>query len=324
MPRFAAIDLGTNNCRLMVAERAGDGFRVVEAYSRIVRLGEGVATTGRLAEAAVDRAIEALRICAGKIHRLGVAHAWHVATEACRRASNCDEFLDRVEAETGIRLEIISTEQEARLALAGCVTLIDPSREYAMVFDIGGGSTELVWARIIPGQAPEMVAWTSVPLGVVTFAEQFGSAELDRTIYAAMVRMVREQLAPFDQVHRASDAFEAGRADMIGISGTITTLVAVQLGLSRYDRSQVDGRTVSLSEVREVSNRIMGMTLSERAEHPCILPGRADLVLPGCAVLEAVLSIWPSTKLRVADRGLREGMLREMMGADLTITRLAQ
>lgn len=313
---FAAVDLGTNNCRLLVAQPEADGFRVVDAYSRIVRLGEGVAETGVLSEAAMQRAISALRVCAAKIRRMRVRHARYVATEACRRAANYRTFLEQVTAETGIQLEIIPAEEEARLALAGCVQLLDPAHEFAMVFDIGGGSTELIWARLSPGEVPEMAAWTSIPVGVVTLAEQFDGGEPDTHAYSEMVRFVEERLAPFEEEHRASVAFAQGSAQMIGISGTITTLAAVQLDLPRYDRSKVDGQSVSTAAVGEISQRLAGMSYAERSAHPCILKGRADLVIPGCAALEAILRLWPAPEVRVADRGLREGILRTMMGAD--------
>ena len=311
--RFAAVDLGTNNCRLLVARPEGPGFRVLDAYSRIVRLGEGLTESGTLSEAAMRRSIGALGVCAARIRRMRVRHARYVTTEACRQARNCDEFLARVETETGITLEIIAAEEEARLALAGCVPLLSAGQEFALVFDIGGGSTELIWARVAAGKAPEVIAWTSVPHGVVSLAERFGGHEVDTEAYAAMVLAVAAQIARFEQAHRLGAVFAAGRAQMVGISGTITTLAAVQLDLPRYDRRRVDGRAISLAAVSEISRRLVAMTYAERVAHPCILKGRADLVIPGCAVLEAILNQWPAPEVRVADRGLRDGILRTMM-----------
>ena len=311
--RFAAVDLGTNNCRLLVARPDSRGFRVLDAYSRIVRLGEGLTASGALSEAAMRRSIGALGVCAARIRRMRVRHARYVATEACRQARNCDEFLARVETETGIALEIIPAEEEARLALAGCVPLLSASQEFALVFDIGGGSTELVWARVLAGKAPQIIAWTSVPYGVVTLAERFGGHEVDTDAYAAMVQAVEAQIARFEQTHRLAATFAAGRAQMVGISGTITTLAAVQLGLPRYDRRRVDGRAISLEAVGDISRRLVAMSYDQRVANPCILKGRADLVIPGCAVLEAILAQWPAPEVRVADRGLRDGILWTMM-----------
>ena len=312
---YAALDLGTNNCRLLVARPDGrDGFRVVDAYSRIVRLGAGLDRTGRLGEAAMLRTLEALRVCASKIARNRVTAGRYVATEACRRASNCDEFFGRVAAETGLRLQTITPEEEARLALAGCVPLLDPAQEYALVFDIGGGSTELIWTRIAPGAEPKIVAWISVPCGVVTLAERHGGRDPGPDAFAAMIAEVAGHLLPLEDLHSIARAFAGGAAQMVGISGTITTLAAVGLGLPRYDRDQVDGRWVSNAEVTAVSHRLASMSYEERIAHPCIRKGRADLVIPGCAALQAILRVWPAEQVRVADRGLREGILRYLMG----------
>jgi len=321
--RFAAVDLGTNNCRLLVAQPAPGGFRVMDAYSRIVRLGQGVAQSGVLSEAAMERAIVALRICSDKIRRKRVRHARYVTTEACRRAANCDDFLARVKADIGISLEIIPAEEEARLALEGCVPLLIPSWEFALVFDIGGGSTELIWTRVSAGKPPEMLGWTSLPVGVVTLSEEFGGIRPDPDAYSGMVRVVEKQLMPFDEEHCVTSAFEEKRAQMIGISGTVTTLAAVQLDLARYDRERVDGRALSLAAVGDISRRLAGMSYAERAAHPCIQKDRADLVIPGCAALEAVLRVWPAPEIRVADCGLREGILHKLMGADPAIVRAA-
>ena len=315
-PAYAAVDLGTNNCRLLVAQPHDDGFRVIDAYSRLVRLGAGVAQEGLLSEPAMRRTLTALRVCADKIERCGVTRARYVATEACRRAGNCDTFLDRVRTDVGIDLEIITAEEEARLALAACVPLLDPAQEYALVFDIGGGSTELIWTRVTAGAVPELVAWTSIPSGVVTLSEKHGGRDPGPEAYEAMVWEVEEQLEAFEDEHALSTVFAAGRAQMVGISGTITTVAAVRMGLARYDRNKVDGGWVSADDIGSVSRRLASMPYDERAAHPCIGKGRADLVVPGCAALEAILRKWPADRVRVADRGLREGILRQLIGTD--------
>ena len=314
-PMYAALDLGTNNCRLLVARPDGrGGFRVVDAYSRMVRLGAGLDRTGRLSESAIRRTLEALGVCAAKMVRKGVTSGRYVATEACRRASNCEEFLERVEAETGLCLETIPPEEEARLALAGCVPLLDPTRAYALVFDIGGGSTELIWARIAAGEEPDLIAWISVPCGVVTLAERHGGRDPGPEAFAAMIAEVGEHLLPLEDAHSLTKAFAGGAAQMVGISGTITTLAAVGLDLPRYDRRAVDGRWVSTAEVAAVTRRLASMYYEERIAHPCIRNGRADLMVPGCAALQAILRVWPAEQVRVADRGVREGILRRLMG----------
>jgi len=314
---MAALDLGTNNCRLLVARHAGSGFHVIDAFSRIVRLGEGVAQTGRLSDAAIDRTIAALKICAGKMARRGVTLSRAVATEACRRADNCADFVARSVSETGVRLDIITTGEEAQLAFKGCLPLLDKHRPYAIVFDIGGGSTELGWLRFRPNRPPEMVAWHSVPLGVVSMTERFGTepnaGEDGEAFYARMVDLVAAHLEPLQRAISASRAIGAGEVQMLGTSGTVTTLAGIHLGLPRYDRNQVDGSYLDFADVERISAEIAARSVAGRAEIPCIGLERADLVLSGCAILSAICKLWPVGRLRVADRGVREGILMSLM-----------
>ena len=313
-PTYAAVDLGTNNCRLLIARPVAGGFRVLDAYSRIVRLGAGVAQSGVLSESAMRRTIATLGVCAHRVRAARVTRSRYVATEACRRARNSDEFVRRVANETGIELDVIAPEEEARLALAGCVPVLDPGSEYALVFDIGGGSTEIIWTRVAAGREPEMLGWTSIPCGVVTLAEDHGGRDPNAADYAAMVGDVARHVAAFEHEHHPSRAFAAGTAQMIGISGTITTVAAVLLDLPRYDRQRVDGTWIAATEVASVTRDLAAMSYAERMAHPCIRRGRADLVVPGCAALEAILATWKAERVRVADRGLREGILRRLMG----------
>ena len=311
-PAFAALDLGTNNCRLLVATPAPGGFRVIDAFSRIVRLGEGVGASGVLSEAAMERAIDALRICAAKIRRQGVARARAVATEACRRAGNCQDFVDRTRRATGLDLEIISSGEEARLSLTGCAPLLESSWPWALVFDIGGGSTELSWTRLVEGR-PEIEGSISLPLGVVTLGERFPQGDDDAQAYADMVAEVDGYLDPFDADHGISARLEEGSVQMLGSSGTVTTLAGVHLNLPRYDRNRVDGYRLAFDAIEEVTRRIADMPVDERERHPCIGRERADLVLAGCAILEAICRRWPVGTVRVADRGVREGILLALM-----------
>jgi len=316
-PVYAAIDLGTNNCRLLVAKRSRDGFRVIDAYSRIVRLGEGLASTGQLSDDAMSRAAAALKICADKMKRRGVTRARSIATEACRTAANGTDFIARVQQETGIELDIVSTADEAQLAVGGCAPLLDPEHAAALVFDIGGGSTELMWVHHEDKPKPEILDWTSLPCGVVTLAETYGGDEVSEALYQDMVADVAERLAPFKQRLEGRECAEK-RFHLLGTSGTVTTIAGVHLGLKRYDRSQVDGAWVSLEDVSKVTETLLGMTLAERAAHSCVGQERADLVLAGCAILDAISQAWPAERLRVADRGLREGILFSLMEADQT------
>lgn len=309
---YAAVDLGTNNCRLLIARPLRDGFRVIDAFSRIVRLGEGLGQTGELSEPAMARAIEALRVCARKMHQRGVTRARQVATQACRSARNVDVFITRVKAEAGLDLDVISPGEEASLAVASCAPLLDRSCAHALVFDIGGGSTELMWLDLAGKGPPRLLAWISLPCGVVSLAEKYGDGTTPDS-YRAIVADVMERLAPFEAEHGLRARLGEGSAHVIGTSGTVTTLAGVHLGLPHYNRERVDGLWLHREALLSVSRRLAGMSYSERAAHPCIGRERADLVLPGCAILDAIQTTWPCQRLRVADRGLREGMLLALM-----------
>jgi exopolyphosphatase / guanosine-5'-triphosphate,3'-diphosphate pyrophosphatase len=328
-PIYGALDLGTNNCRLLVARPSRRGFQVIDAFSKIIRLGEGVSRTGVLSEAAMARTIEALRICSDKMARRGVARSRLIATEACRVAKNAPIFIDAVRRETGLQIEIISRETEAKLAVAGCASLIDRSADWALVFDIGGGSSELIWLdlrRLRAGKRQTLsdrvrvqsaiVAWTSLPVGVVTLAEHFGGRHVDATVFEEMVSHVLGRLEPFEKRYRIAQSVARGRAHLLGTSGTVTTLAGVHLGLEAYSRRKVDGCWLAETEVRSVTGSLLEMNFEARSRQPCIGPDRADLVLGGCAILEAMLRLWPCQRLRVADRGLREGILANLMADD--------
>ena len=319
---FAAIDLGTNNCRLLVARPTPGGFRVIDAFSRIVRLGEGLFTSGALSEAAMARTLAALKICANKMRRRRVARLRAVATEACRRAANCTDFLERARRGTGIELEIISSDEEARLALAGCQPLLDQRVPHGVVFDIGGGSTQVSWLQVEDDagsglwrdrRAPTLRAWHSVPIGVVTLSEGYGGREVTAETYWRMVDEVAAALAPFEAEHRLAGLAAEGALQMLGTSGTVTTLAGLHKRLPRYDRSRVDGTRLRFSTLRLLSDRVAAMSYAERVQHPCIGEDRADLVIAGCAILDAICRTWPVGRLRVADRGLREGILFNLM-----------
>lgn len=310
---YAALDLGTNNCRMLIARPDGERFFVVDAFSRIVRLGEGLGASGRLSDAAMDRAVAALSVCADKLVRRNVHLARSVATEACRRAANGTEFVDRVYRETGIMLDVIAAEEEARLAVLGCHRLLEEGEGPALVFDIGGGSTEIVLIDT-RGDEPRTLAWKSVPWGVVSLSEteeadpQCGEARLAQ--YQRMRDRVLDSFGDFASAHAK------GALRLLGTSGTVTTLASVHLGLKHYDRKQIDGLIVPSAAMRAISAELSRRSIDERAGFDCIGQERADLVVAGCAILEAILDIWPAERVGVADRGIREGILRQLMRLD--------
>jgi exopolyphosphatase/guanosine-5'-triphosphate,3'-diphosphate pyrophosphatase len=326
---YGALDLGTNNCRLLLARPSRRGFRVIDAFSRIIRLGEGVSQTRTLSEAAMTRTIEALKVCAGKIARSEVRRARLVATEACRAAGNSAAFLARVHHEVGLTIEILTPEAEAKLAVSGCASLIDPQADFVLVFDIGGGSSELIWLDLRASgngrqgqhverfEAPShIVAWTSLPLGVVTLAEKFGGRHVTPQSFEAMVAHVCELVAPFEAEHGFARRIDGARVHLLGTSGTVTTVAGIKLGLPRYDRARVDGCWLDVPDVKDVTQSLLSRSYEQRVAEPCIGHDRADLVLAGCAILEAILRTWPTERLRVADRGLREGILATLMRED--------
>ncbi|MGR3783232.1 MAG: Ppx/GppA phosphatase family protein [Albimonas sp.] len=341
--RYAALDLGTNNCRLLIAEPDPAGFRVIDAFSRNVRLGEGVETHGELSRAAMSRTLDALRICASKIRRHEVSRCRIVATEACRRAANARSFLRRVRRETGLEMEVITPEQEARLALAGCAPLLEAQAESLMVFDIGGGSTELIWLdlagcapaerqdlilALAPGRGgpdrselrraarERIVDWISAPVGVATLHDRYADVESDADRYALMACHFEDHIAGFLPYEDESAAAKLPGLQIIGASGTVTTIGALRLGLTKYDRAKVDGMWLERSASARIARHLIDLGPEGRRTHPGVGPDRAELVIAGAAILQTILRLWPAPRIRVADRGLREGMLYSLMWAE--------
>lgn len=313
---YSAIDLGTNNCRLLVAQKTERGFKVIDSFSRVVRLGQGLSNNGTLSDEAIDRTIEALDICVAKIKRRGVTHMRNVATQACREATNCDAFVERVEKEVRIKLHIIDPAEEARLAVLGCKALLESTYSNAIVFDIGGGSTELIWVKIRGNDIPEIIDWISIPFGVVNLSEKYGTQEVISHIkYAQMRQDIVAAITSFQQKNNMMEMVALGKVQLLGTSGTITTLTAMHLELETYDRSRVDGASVKSSRIRELCQTLSVLDYDERAALKSIGADRADLVVAGCAILESIMDIWPIDDIKVADRGIREGMLLDMMDA---------
>ena len=322
-PLYAALDLGTNNCRLLIARPHENGFRVLDGFARIVRLGEGLSQTGRLSDAAMERTMDALRHCRNKIREHEPARMRLIATEACRSAENGLEFLARVERELGMTLEIVDRRTEAELAVTGCADLIARESAGALMFDIGGGSSELAWLDFRGGRpkrqgraAASIRSWQSLPVGVVSIAERFGGVDVTLEMFEAMVAFVAEHLKQFKGREKLRQMIAEHPVHLIGTSGTVTTLAGLHLGLERYERQKVDGLWMSAREVSDTMTALLGMSFDRRAAHPCIGRDRADLVLPGCAIFEAIRREWPTERIRVADRGLREGILISLIDAD--------
>ncbi|ACI49893.1 Ppx/GppA phosphatase [Gluconacetobacter diazotrophicus PA1 5] len=316
---YGAIDLGTNNCRLMIAAPHEGGFRVVDSFNRVVRLGEGLQSTGQLSGDAMDRTIEALRICAARMGRRRLRRYRAVATEACRRAGNGAAFIARARRETGLDITVISPREEAELVMESCGALLhddrlSPARTRAMLFDIGGGSTEIAWVRTDHrSRRQDLNGYLSLPAGVITLAEQFGDAAFSEDGYQRMVDLVTRQLHAFERVHCIGREISRGNVSLMGTSGTVTTLASIALSLTRYSRTAVDGTILQSGPALGAIRTLAAMGPMGLRQHPCVGPDRAAYVLPGCAIFEAIHKIWPVSDIVVADRGLRDGMLLRMM-----------
>lgn len=318
---LAAIDIGTNNCRLLVARLVPDETgilkpEIIDAFSRLVRLGEGLSTATLLSEPAMTRTLEALSVCISKMHRRGTTRYRAVATESCRRTSNANIFLARVEALTGLQLEIIDAREEARLALQGCAPLFEPGYTHGLHFDIGGGSTELVWTKLQPKKT--IVAQISIPCGVTGLTETFGGDLMPPATYAAMLDHIKQHLRPLADEIAAdfADANANGRVQFLGCAGTISTIAALVQDLPFYQRSKVDGYWLEMAAARQVFADLLQRDFIGRSSIPALGNERADLILAGCAIVEAIADIWNAATIRVADRGVREGILYDLVGME--------
>lgn len=321
-PLYAALDLGTNNCRLLIASvdkgdtpKSAPQLRVVESFSRIVKLGEGLSKTGKISEAGMDRTIEALRVCKKKLDRHEIQFSRFVATEVARRAENTQAFLKRVTSELDLTIDVISNEEEARLAFLGCASLLTQTANRAIVFDIGGGSTELMWIDVDPKHEKGSLIsdWLSIDCGVMNLMDRFGGHDFIDITYRDMVNYVAERISPFEEEHSISETIGNTPVQMISTSGTVTTLAAIHLGLPRYDRAKIDGITLSVADLRATISRLLKMRPSERFNHPCIGPDRVDFIISGCAIFDAISSIWPTGDITIADRGVREGIIVSLL-----------
>lgn len=318
---IAAIDLGTTSCRLLVARPEGTSFRVIDSFSRVVRLGEGIQANNRLQPGAIARSFEALKICRDKIYRNQVNKIRAVTTEACRRAENSAELLDRARNELHLDIEVITPLEEARLALSGCAAILNPDIPYAVAFDIGGGSTEIIWLKLMPSPKSrrsrfpivEVIDCASLPFGVVTLSEVYGTRFTEFGIYQDLRKKVAGEVSRFTAKNNIDAHIQNGEVQMAGTSGTVTTVGAIHLNLPKYDRRLIDGLFLNLKDIHHVCNQLVAMTPVERAQSSCIGPGRADLVLMGTAILEGICDVWDLPQLRVADRGVREGILMDLL-----------
>ena len=311
---YAAIDLGTNSCRLVIASPTPSSFHVVETFSKVTRLGEGIIKENMLSRPAIRRTVSALKVCRAIIEEYSpLIRMRFVATAACRRAVNCRDFEKSVEKETGLNMEVISSKEEARLAVVGCMPLLNRMIKRALVFDIGGGSTEISLARITESGRTFIEGFVSLPYGVVTISEAFPGKDMTKLAYDTIVERTQKILQDFEDRYKINEAIQNQEIQIIGTSGTVTVLGAVHLNLPRYNRAAVDGLAMSGAEVAKVISKIKNMGHEGRCRHSCIGKQKADLTISGCTIIEALCSLWPISEITIADRGIREGILLDMM-----------
>ncbi|MEZ5759267.1 MAG: Ppx/GppA phosphatase family protein [Emcibacteraceae bacterium] len=311
---YGVVDLGTNNCRLLVAVPNANGFKVIDSFSRIVRLGEGLKEQKKISVEATERTVSALKICMEKMRRRGVTRMWNVATQACREAENGAEFVKTIEDQVKISLDIINPQEEARLAVMGCKELLDTKYNSGIIFDIGGGSTEIIWINFCKKRIPEIIDWISIPLGVVNLSEEYGTREaLPIAHYEEMKERVKDHLVPFEQKHNIAVSIAESRVQLMGTSGTVTTLTSMHLNQAIYDRNEVDGAWMKAADLVNLCQDLAKLDYAERLALNNIGNDRAELVVAGCAILDAIIDVWPIDDVRVADRGIREGMLHHLM-----------
>ncbi|MCC3861038.1 Ppx/GppA phosphatase family protein [Pseudemcibacter aquimaris] len=311
---YGVVDLGTNNCRLLVAVPQHGGFRVIDSFSRIVRLGEGLKEEKRISDHATERTVSALKVCMDKMRRRGVTRMWNVATQACREAENGDHFVKTIEEKVKIKLDIIDPQEEARLAVMGCKALLDTDYNRGIVFDIGGGSTEIIWIEFNEKRVPQIIDWISIPLGVVNLSEEYGTEKvLPAEHYEEMKERVKEHIEPFEKKHNVSEHINSNKVQLMGTSGTVTTLTSMHLNQAVYDRNEVDGAWMKSKDLVGLCNDLAKLDYKERLALNNIGNDRAELVVAGCAIFDAIIDVWPIEDCRVADRGIREGMLHHLM-----------
>lgn len=310
---IAALDLGTNTCRLLIAAKTLQGPQVVDSFVRVIRLGDELATKKHISEGAMERALSALKVCAGRLEEYPLSNKRYVTTAVCREASNREEFLDLIRLKTGLELEVISTAEEARLAIMGCADLLDASTRYAIAFDIGGGSTEVMWMELFPHKLPEIIQWTSLPLGVVTVAETLKHEVSSFKFLQKVRKAVAQEMKVFCDKAYIHPQLKKNNIQLIGTSGTVTTLAALHMNLERYDRTQVNGLHLSPDVIKRTISSLYAMTPEKQLLHPCIGPMRAGLVMGGVAIFEGIYDVFPINPVRVADRGVREGILVDLM-----------
>ena len=311
---YAAIDLGTNSCRLVIASPTPSSFRIVETFSKVTRLGEGIINDNELSRPAIRRTVSALKVCAGVLEEYApIYRSRFVATAACRRAKNCPDFIAAVKKETGLNIEIISSQEEARLAVVGCIPLLNRNIKRALIFDIGGGSTEISLARVTNSGKTYIEGYVSLPYGVVTVSEAFPGSDMTDLAYDTIIERTQDILKDFEDQFHVMEAIRNQEIQIIGTSGTVTVLGAVHLNLSRYNRSAVDGLSISKNDLQKTISKIKRMGAEGRSKHPCIGSQKSDLTMAGCAIIESLLHFWPISEVTVADRGIREGILLDLM-----------
>lgn len=300
---LAGIDIGTNTIRLLIAETGPHTLREIYSDRRITRLGRDLARTGRLSREAEGRSLSVLSDFAGKIKLYSAQHTAAVGTSALRYAEGASNFLDLVKAETGIDVRVITGAEEAGLTLLGVFAALPDMDEPALVIDIGGGSIEIIAAK--NGMAMHAV---SVELGAVYLTEKFiHSDPPDGAEIEDIRKALRHALADVDRV------VEGCRPGvLIGTAGTVTTLAAMDLGISVYDPAKVNNHGLTSRVVDGMVESLSGRGIDERRGMPGLEPGREDIILAGAVVVQEIMYRYGYDQMIVSDWGLREGIVMDL------------
>lgn len=304
---FAAIDLGSRNCRTIVGCQSKAGaFEYIETYSKSVSLADGVAASKKLSRKSMDRTIEALAFCSKVLSRYAGLTYLAVATDAMRRAENASVFIKRVKRELGLIISIITPQEEAYYAALGCIEVLSLETEIFVVFDIGGGSSEIALCRQKSDKDIELIDSLSIPYGVINLLES--KDHLTFSGYSNLVQKISDLSRDFLNQYATTLDF-VNNFQCIGTSGTTTTVAALNMNLRFYDREKINDSILQFSEILKTVHYVQSLSEDERKLHPYISQSNEDLVLGGLTILEGIVRGLPASTITVTDRGVRDGVV---------------
>ena len=300
--RFAAIDLGSTNCRLVIVDIIEDKYKIICSFSEILNLGRNLSFSNEFNDEIIEKTIEIFKIISQKLKYYNVLSYRCVATEACRQSINSDELVKRIHERTNIEIEIIPSKEEARLCLKSCLNHNVNLNDFNLVFDIGGGSTEIIIFDSI--YSNKDFDFLSIPIGVINFSEKVSLFKTEKVL-----GQLEKQMMFFSKKKKIHNE----PISIIGSCGTVTTLCAIHLKLNYYQKSLVDNTLLEIEDLKQTCNFVKRLSSEEKEKHPCIGPQRINLLDNGILILEKILESWPVKRILVSDRGLREGIILDQI-----------